>query len=547
MADHATTEHLSLSAFIAPLRSAVNSVAQPKWVAAEIAEVRGDTHAFVSLIETGANGELVAKLSAKIWADRKALLYSRFTEATGGETLRKGLKILVQIRPSLHPLFGLQASIEDIDPTFTLGAAARKLIELRKRLIEEGSYERQRLLPPPTDFTSVAIIAPGDAAGAGDFRSHADPLEKAGLCRFRYLTALFQGERASSEIVGALRTVYRENTATPFDAVIILRGGGSQADLAWLNDYAIADAVSKMKIPVLVAVGHERDKGILDEIAGMSFHTPSKAIGYIYDCIKQGAQAAQTAFDFILSGADNTRKSFSQELEHAHDSIRTAARHLLSKAAETTANNHRSITADTRHVVELALASLERDIPLLKDCSLARIEASQKAIDSDVYAVRSGADSAATRVGDRIRDSLQTIHSNATKDVAVATISIEDHRLLIRDGSYRDCARAGKDVADVAARIREASLNDIDKAATAATGRLELIRDRSVLATRTMGTHLTASAEYVLGLGPEKTLQRGFVIARNRDGKPATRKNQLGTGAHIQLQFADGNVGATIE
>ena len=51
--------------------------------------------------------------------------------------------------------------------------------------------------------------------------------------------------------------------------------------------------------------------------------------------------------------------------------------------------------------------------------------------------------------------------------------------------------------------------------------------------------------QLVVGLGPEKTLGRGFSIVR-RGGKTLSRKADTHSGDDIELQFADGVVGAKI-
>jgi len=103
--------------------AAIKSVSVSTWVAAEISEITDRHHVYITLIETDANGK-IAELRVSIWASGKAKLLARFTDGTGGEKLRKGLKVLLKLKPSLSPIYGLSATVEDIDPTFTLGAAA---------------------------------------------------------------------------------------------------------------------------------------------------------------------------------------------------------------------------------------------------------------------------------------------------------------------------------------------------------------------------------------------------------------------------------------
>lgn len=75
---------------------------------------------------------------------------------------------------------------------------------------------------------------------------------------------------------------------------MIIRGGGAQADLMWLNDYELAQAICTSP-PLLVGIGHERDRTILDEVACQTFHTPSKLIGRIFDAIISNAITASEA------------------------------------------------------------------------------------------------------------------------------------------------------------------------------------------------------------------------------------------------------------
>ena len=44
----------------------------------------------------------------------------------------------------------------------------------------------------------------------------------------------------------------------------------------------------------------------------------------------------------------------------------------------------------------------------------------------------------------------------------------------------------------------------------------------------------------ILGMGPEQTLKRGFVIVRDAQGRPIFRSEQLNVGQDINLQFFDG-------
>ena len=141
----------------------------------------------------------------------------------------------------------------------------------------EGLLERNRGLPPPDDFSRVAVISPRAAAGLGDFVREAARLERAGAVEFVYLQATFQGREAAASLMTALSSALLTHLEAPLDALVIIRGGGAQTDLAWLNDLELARMVARFPVPVITGIGHARDDGILDEIACIRTDTPSKA------------------------------------------------------------------------------------------------------------------------------------------------------------------------------------------------------------------------------------------------------------------------------
>ena len=495
--------HVSLTQFLSPLVAAIKNVATPTWVAAEISEAndRSGSHMYLTLVETGENGSTIASLRTSIWANQKVKLLAKFSEGTGGEQLRKGIKVLLKLRPGLHPLYGLSAAVDDIDPSYTLGETARKLIELRERLVTEGLYDRQRQLPTPTEFTSIAVICPALAAGLGDFQSHADPLMAAGLCQFTYYSATFQGERASTEIVTALRSVYAANKDSPFDVVIILRGGGAQADLAWLNSYDISAAIAKIGIPVFVAVGHERDSTILDEIANVSFHTPSKAINHIAGTIFGNAQEAQKHFDAIVQYVTKTCDMASQVIESAVSAVKVSSANQVRIAIDTITSCRHLVTAGANQAINLTAADLEQKMSQIMDGSRLQASLAALAIDKYMDAIVVDADKAVATVEHEMSAARQTIYGAAMKGIAIAEAEISNHHLAIKE--------------------------------------------RSLLAVQTISDRVKTTMEFIIGLGPERTLGRGFVITR-KDGKPVTRGAQIGAGDKIELQFADMSRGARI-
>ena len=115
---------ISLSEFNSRIERILNSDARllNQWVVAETSDLRLNRsgHCYTELIEKDARGETVAKMGAVIWAGNYAKLYHKFLNATG-QVLATGMKVLVNVSPSYHHLYGMKVVINDIDPSFTLG------------------------------------------------------------------------------------------------------------------------------------------------------------------------------------------------------------------------------------------------------------------------------------------------------------------------------------------------------------------------------------------------------------------------------------------
>ena len=91
---------------------------------------------------------------------------------------------------------------------------------------------------------------------------------RVGVCDVRV-----QGANAPHRVVWALRRLARISSA--LDAVVLVRGGGSRADLAPFDSDDVARAIAAMPLPVLTGIGHEIDRSVADEVAHTASKTPT--------------------------------------------------------------------------------------------------------------------------------------------------------------------------------------------------------------------------------------------------------------------------------
>ena len=305
---------MSLSQLMMQVQGAMRQAfAGAVWVKAELAnlnERRG--HIYLELSETAESGQPIANCRAMIWKSQVNRLLGAFELATSSP-LKVGQKILLLAEVNFHEKFGFSLVVQDLDPSFTLGEMAANLNKIRQQLIAEKLYDLNKSQPFPEDFFRVAVIAPPNAAGLGDFRADADLLQATNLCEFKYLYSSFQGDKVEIEMLAAFEAFMGLHQTNPFDALIIIRGGGAKLDLNPLNVYSLAKQIAQSPIPVLTGIGHERDATLLDEVACQHFDTPSKVVAAIRHAIFSQAQKAHQHWAQI----DNASRLYVQQQKQA--------------------------------------------------------------------------------------------------------------------------------------------------------------------------------------------------------------------------------------
>lgn len=242
-----------------------------QWVRVEIESHReSGGHHYINLIQKTDKGVIAAKATARIWRS-SAHIINEFQTLTGIK-LEAGITIVVCARVEYHPQYGLSLIISDIDPNFSIGQRELEKQETIKKLTESGLMERQKCLELPLLPRNIAVISSADAAGYGDFMKHLETNPNGYAFNCTLFQSLMQGERAPESIISSLETIQRDSR---FDLILIMRGGGADSDMFCFDDYALCKAISECPVPILTAIGHERDFHIADMVAYQFFKTPT--------------------------------------------------------------------------------------------------------------------------------------------------------------------------------------------------------------------------------------------------------------------------------
>ena len=173
-----------------------------------------------------------------------------------------------------------------------------------ERLAAGGYLEMQRELTLPPLPYRLAVVTSKTAAGYGDFRKHLLKNEAGYAFRLDLYEAVMQGEKAPASIVSAIMEAQEQ----PYDALLILRGGGSEQDLVCFDDFDLAVAIATCPIPVVTAIGHERDHHVADLVANRSVKTPT-ALADLFLEVYAAEDAALDALESRVRRAVSDRLS----------------------------------------------------------------------------------------------------------------------------------------------------------------------------------------------------------------------------------------------
>lgn len=344
----------------------------PVWVAAEISEMKVNYsgHCYLELVEKGgANGVPAAKASAVIWRSHYDPIASYFAAKTG-EQLAVGMKVLARVTITYHELYGLSFQIQDIDPTYTVGDWEQQRQQIITRLREEGVWDMNRELDLPRVPQRVAVVSSANAAGYQDFcKEIARSPYRIELTLFE---AFMQGHAAEDSVIEALESVAER--ADEFDIVAVIRGGGSQSDLACFNSYRLCAHVAQFPLPVVTGIGHDKDESVADMVAALRLKTPTAVAAWVVDSLAEFEASLDALAQAIGQRATELLNAEHQRLERNAAMVATqalgATRRLeltlerysseLRRVGETLINEQRNRVARADEMLRHTVANLLR-------------------------------------------------------------------------------------------------------------------------------------------------------------------------------------------
>ncbi len=421
----------------------------------------------------------------------------------------EGLEVVATGRLTTYPgRSTYQIVIETLEPA-GLGALMALLEQRKQKFAAEGLFDeaRKQLLPYLPTVIGV-VTSPTGAVIRDILHRLSDRFPRHVLV----WPVRVQGDGAAEEVAAAIRG-FNElgGGATPRpDLLIVARGGGSIEDLWTFNEEIVVRAAADSLIPLISAVGHETDVTLIDFVADRRAPTPTAAA-------EMAVPVRIELIDRIDSLVRRSLSSWARAHDHRRTELRAAVRALPS--------------ADT-------LLAVPRQ----------RLDASADRLPRALIANAQAHHAAYSRVAARLtphtlripilrnRERVQALAARAGQCIRV-------HGERRRDRFAAVAARlsAGLRANAEAQRVRIARSHE----------RIETLSARAVRAAATLidrrRARLERAGQLLAALSYHGVLARGFALVRAEGGPPLRAAAAVSPGLRLDIEFADGHVGATAD
>lgn len=300
------------------------------WVSGEVRSfnVSSRGHCYIDLVDPRRAHDTTAPvLKVVCWSSRWSRVRSLLDQL--GIDLDAGLVVRVRGEVQLYKARGdISLILSELDTDALLGKVAAARARLVKALVDEGLFDRNRQLAVPRPPMRIGLVASPGTEGYRDFMGC---LESSGLAfDVRVVPTHVQGRRAAASVATALHRF----DAEPPDLLVVVRGGGSKADLATFDSEPVARAIAAAERPVWTGIGHTGDLSVADEVANRSFITPTECG---QELVRHATEFWRSAIDAGLLASRLAQQSLAdaeRTLDHRRRSAATCARSHVDRHAE---------------------------------------------------------------------------------------------------------------------------------------------------------------------------------------------------------------------
>lgn len=411
-----------------------------------------------------------------------------------------GTKIRVRGKLDYATKYGTaQLVVEEIDSQFTQGELYKQKRMIVEKLQAMGIADQNRRLPMPMLPLRLAVFSSSDAAGYRDFKNK---LEESGYpFHVTFFPVRVQGKDVEPMFMDAFALLEKIGLDA-FDLGLILRGGGGMLDLEGFNNLRIGEYVARCPLKFLIAIGHERDKSVLDEIAEFGI-TPTDA------AMKLVEQLQKLEWDLDKAANEVARQS-QMVMQNAMHHLRSITSELCLNMMQTRTDAERHLSMKIQHLEKAvtkvradSIQTLRQFETKLAHVARSRIQAEYGMLKEHEMSVKHQAESAKAKAVNELAQQITAIRNSVQRNLMTEHQKLDHAGLMI-------CERV---------RMQKQNAQDV----------------------------LAHFSESLKWLDPSDLYRRGFVTLSNAQGKMIKSVAETANGEQLSVRMIDGQLKVTVD
>lgn len=246
----------SVSAYLTVLNSILNSCE---------AKVKGE----VTEVKKWSSGHVYFSLKDKKDSSVMNCVIWNYDYRLAGLELKDGMEIIATGIPDIYKPNGRLSFKAKTIRLVGEGDLKKEYEKLKNKLEAEGLFaeENKRVLP---EFPqNIGVITSKQGAVINDFLNN---LGRYGF-KIKMIDSRVEGDEATKDLLMAIKTMRNQ----AIDVLVIMRGGGSLESFLAFNNEILVREVKDFPVPVIAAIGHDKDVPLLALVADKMVSTPTAA------------------------------------------------------------------------------------------------------------------------------------------------------------------------------------------------------------------------------------------------------------------------------
>jgi exodeoxyribonuclease VII large subunit len=246
----------TVSAYLTVLNSILNSCE---------AKIKGET----SEVKKWSSGHVYFSLKDKKDGSVMNCVIWNYDYRIAGLDLKDGMEIIATGIPDIYKPNGRLSFKAKTIRLVGEGDLKKEYDKLKNKLEAEGIFADAKKRELPHFPKTIGVITSKQGAVINDFLNN---LGRFGF-KVRMIDSRVEGDEATKDLLSAIKTFRNQ----AIDVLVIMRGGGSLESFLAFNNEMLVREVANFPVPVIAAIGHDKDVPLVALAADEMVSTPTAA------------------------------------------------------------------------------------------------------------------------------------------------------------------------------------------------------------------------------------------------------------------------------